>query len=256
MKIQYFILSLLSLVIFSCKKDTKTEGPLTPTGSMAIFIENKVDTAPLVLNTKNYVNQNGDTFKLSKYKYYISNIKLVTTDGKKTYWEPESYHLIDQADANSLVFTMNGIPLGPYNSISFMIGVDSLRNCSGAQTGALDPVKGMFWDWTSGYIMGWLEGTSPQSTFTNKLILYQSVGFNGQYRVLKNVTLSFGNQTASVVSNDHLPEVHISSNVLEWFKTPTVISFSATPVVSVPGAASRTIADNYADMFKVDQVVN
>lgn len=254
MKYSLSIALLIAVLFISCKKDVKTE-PVTPTGSLALFFENKVDTASLVLNTKKYVNQNGDTFTVSKYKYYISNIILTNTDGKK-YYEPESYHLIDQSNAGSLVFVMHGVPTGHYNSMSFIIGVDSLRNCSGAQTGDLDPVKGMFWDWTSGYIMAWLEGTSPKSTATNNGIVYQTVGFTGQYNVIKTISPSFGNMTAEVENNDHFPEIHISSDVAEWLKTPSVINFATLPVVGAPGAASREIADNYADMFKIAKVIN
>jgi hypothetical protein len=150
---------------------------------------------------------------------------------------------------------MHGVPVGTYTSVSFIIGVDSLRNCSGAQTGDLDPSKGMFWDWTSGYIMAWLEGTSPKSPASGQKIIYQAVGFSGQDKVMRNVTLSFGGNGASVTS-DHIPEIHISSDVNEWFKTPSTISINSMPTVAIPGPSGHLIADNYADMFKFVKVIN
>jgi hypothetical protein len=47
--------------------------------------------------------------------------------------------------------------------IRFLLGVDSARNVSGIQTGALDPARGMFWTWNSGYVMAKIEGSSPSA---------------------------------------------------------------------------------------------
>ncbi|MBK7385090.1 MAG: hypothetical protein IPI81_17420 [Flavobacteriales bacterium] len=52
------------------------------------------------------------------------------------------------------------VPQGIHvDSISFLLGIDSLTNVSGAFGGDLDPTKGMYWAWNSGYINWKLEGT-------------------------------------------------------------------------------------------------
>lgn len=250
-----FAYSLLIGALSSCKKDTKNEpAPAPPTGTVNISILNRVDTSDLVLNTKNYVNQHGDTFRVNTYKYYISNIRLTRNDGT-VFSESNSYHLIDASVPSSCAFHISGLPEGSYQNISFMIGVDSLHNVSGAQSGDLDPTKGMFWDWTSGYIMAWMDGTSPQSPATANKIVFQVDGFSGPYNVLKTVSLSFGASPASV-TKDHSSSLTISSDVLEWFKSPAVINFNTTYQIGNPGAACRQIADNYADMFKLLSVNN
>ena len=48
-----------------------------------------------------------------------------------------------------------------YDQLAFDIGIDSITNVSGAMGGDLDPTKGMYWTWQSGYINFKLEGTSP-----------------------------------------------------------------------------------------------
>ena len=74
---------------------------------------------------------------------------------------PNTYFLVNQDEEASMAIEMDSLPLGLYKSIKFMIGVDSTRNVSGSQTGALDPANGMFWTWNSGYIFLKMEGTSP-----------------------------------------------------------------------------------------------
>jgi hypothetical protein len=92
----------------------------------------------------NYVNATGETFNVELFKYYVSNVKLIKDDGTK-YELPNTYFLIDANDTNSLKVNLANIPGGKYTGIEYLIGVDSTRNVSGSQTGALDPANGMFW---------------------------------------------------------------------------------------------------------------
>lgn len=165
--------------------------------------------------------------------------------------ESESYHLLNHADANSLSFNLSDVPNGTYNSITFTIGVDSLRNVSGAQTGALDPANGMFWSWNSGYIMMKLEGVSPKSTQSGNMLKYHIGGFSGTYNTVKTVTLSFP-QTITVDGNNK--KVKLTANVLALFSNPNTINFATMSSVQMPGIESKMLADNYASMFTVSGV--
>lgn len=257
MKLNYSIILIaaFSALIYSCKKDPKKEPePTNQTGSIAIHFENMVGDSDLVLNTKSYTNQNGDTFTVSKFKYYISNIKLTKSDGS-VFTEPESYHLIDQAVAGSMEFTIPNVPVGNYTAISLMLGVDSLRNVSGAQTGALDPANGMFWSWSTGYIMAKLEGNSPQSSAAGNDLTFHIGGFGGATKAQRIATPFFNGDQAQV-STTVTPEIHLKADVLEWFKSPTVISFSTTSFIMSPNSTSVAIANNYSDMLTVEHIHN
>jgi hypothetical protein len=45
-----------------------------------------------------------------------------------------------------------------YTHVTFGIGVDSLQNHHGTQKDALDPLNGMFWTWSQGYVFFKIEG--------------------------------------------------------------------------------------------------
>ena len=66
--------------------------------------------------------------------------------------ESESYHLVDQSQPGSLSWSFEAEE-NPFTTLHFLLGVASARIVSGAQTGALDTLKDMFWTWNSGYIM-------------------------------------------------------------------------------------------------------
>lgn len=244
------LLAVTILLAASCrKKDPPDTQP--PTGQVALAFTNMAGGEPLVLDNTSYVNENGDTFTVSGYAYYISNISFSTSDGK-TFAEPESYHLITETEDTSKSFIINNIPEGNYTSVKFLIGVDETRNTSGAQTGALDPMRSMFWDWNTGYIMAKVEGHSPQSPGPASFIGFHLGGFSGTESVLRWITLAFPEPLH--IAGDAIPEVHITSDLLKWFDAPNVIDFSQTYIIMGPGEAATKIADNYADMFTISHI--
>lgn len=245
--------------VYSCKKDTKAPAPedlapLPTAGSIEIEFEGMVGADGLVLGTQTYTNAAGNTFNVSMYRYYISNIKLTKSDNS-VWIQPDSYYLIDHSVPLSTTISIPNVPYGNYKSMEFMIGVDSTRNVSGAQTGALDPANGMFWSWSTGYIMAKVEGTSPQSTASGNNLVFHIGGFKGVNKVLKTVSPSFNGDSA-IVSSSISPKIHLSSDLLQWFESPTVVDFSTLNTVHMSGTLAKTIADNYADMFSVEHIHN
>jgi len=241
-----WIVILVAMSISSCKK--KKDVTIEPPTLIKIKINNVVNGSPLFLNTGIYINENGDTFSVTKYRYFISNISLATKTGM-THYEQDSYHLVDQSIDSSRSIVIEGLPEGDYTSISFLIGVDSVKNVSGAQEGDLNPGTGMFWDWNSGYVMAMFEGTSPSSP--ENTLLFHTGGFSGNNNTLRWVTLQLPD-VATVIKNKQ-PVIYLSSDVGEWFKTPNVIDFSKL-YINNGGKNAVLIADNYADMFKVEHV--
>jgi len=251
-----FIFLLVFAAFVSCKKKEKEPEPepvVEPTtGILRVIMDNFVDDVPFKLN-QNFTNAKGDTFKLTKFNYYISNI-VITKNDNSTFAEPESYHLIDSSQ-NSVIISIANVPNGSYKSISLMLGVDSARNTSGAQTGDLSPSKNMFWTWSSGYIMLKIEGTAPKSGANNKMIEYHIGGFGGVNKTQRSFNLSFAGATANVNSNT-ASYVYLKTNVNEFFKTPNLIDFTTQYSQNSAGAGAKVYADNYADMITFKKVQN
>ncbi|MBS1774468.1 MAG: hypothetical protein JST82_16545 [Bacteroidetes bacterium] len=253
MKYSIYALLALFLINIGCRKkdDPVTQTPVTTIPQINIIFKNTVDNKPLGLNNTKYQNANGDTFTVSSYQYYISNISLFKDDGSE-YKESDSYHLINESSATSKQLTIKNIPTGDYVKIRFLIGVDSLRNVSGAQTGALDPINGMFWTWNTGYIMARMEGSSPQAGIYPNNLGFHIGGFEGPNNVLRWVTLQLPSK--AIVTNSNNTSIYINSNLAEWFKTPLTINFSNISSITSSSYGAKMIADNYADMFSIDHV--
>lgn len=251
----------LSIAFTNCKKDTKEPEPVAPapvapatTNTLKVEFEPMVGSAALVLSANTYTNQAGNTFNVTTWKYYVSNVKLTKTDNSVV-TIPNSYYLVDHSSAAGSMISIANVPYGNYKAMEFTLGVDSVRNVSGAQTGALDPANGMFWTWTSGYIMAKMEGTSPQSIDVANKLVFHVGGFSGTNSVLKNINISFNAEVANV-SETISPKVHLTSDLLKWFKAPNVIDFSTLNKVHMPGMNAKKIADNYASMFTFEHIHN
>ena len=247
---------LFTVFFISCKKDSETKDDQpqpSSNGSINVRFKAMVVNDTFAFNN-NYVNSAGDTFSVNMLKYYVSNITLTNSDDSQVS-VPGSYFLVDHNTFMEDEFTLNGIPIGSYKKISFLLGVDSAANVSGAQAGDLDPAKGMFWDWNSGYIMSRLEGYSPASTAIGKKIIFHVGGFTKPNLSLKNIAIDFNGTNVSV-SQSNKPKITIKTDVSEWFKSPNTISFSTLNTVMVPGASSNSIADNYQDAFTLYSIQN
>ena len=201
----------------------------------------------VVLNLDSvYKNQLGQAFTVNNIKYYISNICLKKTDGKKH--SLKEYYLMDEQEETSKQINVSDIPEGEYNAIEFIVGVDSLHNCSGLQTGALDPVNGMFWAWNTGYIFLKFDGKSPLSKSPGNMLEFHIGGYKSPSNCIRKITLAF--KTPLLIGASSNQELNIKADVLQLFKSPSRIDFSKTSSVTDFHKAT-TIADNYAGMFSL-----
>ena len=257
----YLFTSFSILSLLSCSNSEPTPG-----AALTIEFDNVVGTKNLVLNGPSNTNASGEDFVVTKFNYFISNIKLLRADGSSyTVPQDSSYFLIKEDTKESQFVKLKNVPVGDYSGVEFMVGVDSLRSTSPVEKrkGALDPGgsmdDGMYWAWNSGYIFMKLEGTSTKATSANSKFYYH-IGLFGGYNEktvnnTKVVKLSFGTLKATV-STDDTPEVHLLVDVLKVFDGPaTKVSIAQySSVMSQLPVKSQEIANNYSNMFTVDHI--
>ena len=220
--------------------------PNVKKGKVTLEFENVVGDSPLELNSPTpYVTPSNEDFKVTIFRYYISNIKLKGANGTE-FIQPESYYLLDQAREASLKFTIPDVPVGNYDSLTFILGVDAARNAAGAQTGAL-AISDMFWTWDTGYIFTKLEGSSTKPL--NKALIFHIGGISN----IKVVRPAMNNRVIQV-RESRTPGVHVRADVLRMFTGPQTILFSKTNNV-MGGPDAAIIATNQAaGMFTVSAV--
>ena len=248
-----FLLIPFALLYFFNTQSSQKINRANNTGSVKITFINSVKGKPLELNTGKYINPFGEEYSISKFKYYISQVSLAFGTG--FFNESESFHLIDEGNAGALHFSF-ALDAGNYDALNFALGVDSLHNVSGAQTGALDPLNDMFWTWNSGYVMAKLEGHSPQAKVVNNKFEFHIGGFMGTDNVLKNISLNFPPGKTLTIQEGKTSEIIIEADIDSWWQQPNDIKIAGHPVCSSPGPLAKKIADNYCKMFTIKNIIN
>lgn len=251
-----FVLVMIICFASSCQKQIHQDiAQAGATFNLNLHFKAVVDAAPLEFD-KPYRNYFQETYSVKTFKYYISDLKLINSNANKVVKVAEnSYFLIDESGAGTEYIGVKA-PANKYDRIAFTIGVDSAKNVSGAQTGALDPANGMFWTWNSGYIMAKLEGNSPLSTEADNRIQYHIGGFKQADNVLKKVVLPFPGNTALEFLANSYATITITANVNAWFNNPNELHIAQVPVCMTPGDFSKKIAANYSKMFSLVNIEN
>ena len=105
--------------------------------------------------------------RIDKLRWYVS-LPPAGKKGSKAW-------LLDLADSASLDQQMSR-PVN--NKISLLFGIDSAIQISGVGTGALDPLRGMYWTWQTGYVQWKMEGAIRVDGSESPLELHLG-GFDG-----------------------------------------------------------------------------
>lgn len=194
-----------------------------------------------------YVNAAGESFQMTKCLFYLSNFSVTYSDGKKGKM-PATYFLIDLSDSSSCRIQLP-IENKKIQSLHFLLGIDSATNVKGVQKGVLDPVRGMFWTWNTGYVMAKMEGISPVSTMPGKKFSYHVGGFTGNQNVVKSIDLNMTGNTD--LKKEH--SIILLADLLHWFNGPSPLSIAAKPNCHTPGELAQKIAGNYQSMFSIQK---
>ncbi len=224
---------------------------------LTVAFENKFGDDLLELK-KEYINSHGEKVSFTLLNYFISNIQLTRVDGT-VYAVPQdsSYFLVKQDVPQSHRLQLS-VPNGKYKSLSFIIGVDSLRSTQGAdkRKGVLDvgaQARGMYWQWNSGYIFFKVEGKSPASPDSLKNSFYYHIGGYGGFddKTLNNIrTRSIDFESTLHVSAKKSPVVSIQVDAKRFFNAKTPLKVGEHPSI-MWGPVSTQIADNYVGIFSL-----
>jgi len=254
------IIASVILAFTGCKDDDETPTPsVSSNGEVLIDITNIIEDSIGLRNVDEtgattYYNSFGEPYTVTKLKYYISNVQLMRAD-TVAYTMPESYFLINESIDSTKKLLIPGVPAGNYDGVRFVMGVDSTRNVSGAQAGALTP-SDMFWTWNSGYIFFKLEGESPLAPdSTGNFMVYHIAGFreSDNTNALRSVEIGFDGREL-VVSGSREAEIHLFANINKLFDAVHPIRIANVSSMMTAGGVSLQFADNYSNMFIFDHL--
>lgn len=160
------------LALASCAKNDNNGGATA--ADVTLHFTNTFKETPIVLgdatSTTATVNTSvsGQEHHFSELKYVVSNIRLVTADGREIPYHSDDLDqgalVVDQAKPQTLTYVLHGIPAGEYRQLKFGLGVPVNLNTLDevrfpafyAAAGANDTE--MMWEWGTGYRFTKIEG--------------------------------------------------------------------------------------------------
>lgn len=251
---KFWIMSALLIgLVAACTRENPV---VVDSGQVQLAFDNVVGDKDLQLGSASYTNTWKEPFTVTTLNYYVTNIRLQRANGTEhVIPQDSSYFLVRESDPATQLITLRNVPAGEYTGLSYLLGVDSLRNTMdiGRRKGVLDPAGGhtggMYWDWNSGYIHFKCEGTSAASA--DGSFLYH-IGLFGGYQAqtlnnLRTVSLPFGQPI--LVATSQVPRVLIQANVLQLFDGPYQLKIAQQPMIMI-SPLSAGVANNYARLFR------
>lgn len=122
-------------------------------------------------------------------RFYLSNLTLYK-NGEPVFKEEDSYHLVDAEVESSLKIKLELPKDLDFDLLQFHLGIDSLTNDGGVMGGDLDPTKGMYWSWNTGYINFKLEGRSVESPARYNSFQFHLGGFLAGQACLQTIQIA------------------------------------------------------------------
>lgn len=250
------IVTLSSLLFTACSKDKDPINEIESTGKTTLTFDARFGNQDFALNTD--FTAGGKTFNFNKFRYWISNVVLVNTNGE-AFKVPASYYLLEETGAISLTGVNNDLPTtvypatkreevvlkdlkaGDYKTLKFSLGVDPKYNDNlSLLAGELSPLNGMTnvsWMWLTSYIFTSATGKVTEGATTKNLKI--ETGLNANY---KTVTLELPQSLKVSATNSS----GIVLNV-DLAKALDGIDVMTTPVVGAAQASTMAaVAGNYS----------
>ena len=193
-----------------------------------------------------YTTSKGEKLIINRFQFYVSGLNAITNKGDTIQLSTEHF-LVRIADSSSTVIQLNR-PHQSIQKIIFTIGVDSIRNVTGIQTGSLDPSLGMFWTWRSGYIMAKMEGVSEQANTAGKRFTHDVGGFQYPHNAVRQIVMNLP------VHANLLTGITVDTDMHKWFNGKHSIQLAKNPVCHSPGKLAMQLADNYATLFTLSEI--
>ncbi|MCX6187940.1 MAG: hypothetical protein NTU43_13290 [Bacteroidetes bacterium] len=230
-------------LLSACDEKTNTQIIAEPsTTNLTIKINYTYKGQALELNDKSYVNKALDTFSISNFVHYLSNVTL--TNSKNEKYNLGNYNLSYAEYPSTNTITLQGVKMDNWKNMSFLLGVDTVRNHTGAQTGDLSPSKSMYWNWNTGYIF---------VRFKGKLSNGNNIGLDvggDDNLVSQSFDLSSYNLNKSNVT------ITIEMDLNEMFENPQTYNFKvdATSIHTNIQPEATKIKANMVDIAKIVSV--
>lgn len=238
MKYNLFFLLGFFIIVASCKKN---DNNATPDNSLTIHIVHTVDTKTLYWDSLIYTNASSELYSVSRLEYFLSNFHFYKNN-TLVYQKDTVLYVNAQLLKNDC--SLSNFPEGSYDSVSFLIGVDSAHNIHDSLPPTASNI-GMEWPDAMGggyhfmkFEGHWLDTNSNTPGFAMHL------GTNA-YLIATGAKGTF-------VKSNSINSITLNMNLNAWFNEPNKYSFQNDGVYTMGNATlMQKIKENGSHVFTI-----
>jgi hypothetical protein len=239
----------------SCKKETVNPTPTTTveTQNLSFNINPVIGSAPLNYSSI-FTTTTGERFTLSMFRYYLSNIRLIKSDGSE-YLISNKYLLVTPSTTN---YDLGKVPVGDYKGLKFSVGIDSITNHGDPTVYPVtNPLAiqspGINWSWNAGYIFMMIEGSCDTTVANTDTLTYGQFSHGMFFHIgtdmfYKNVDLS---TSAFSVTSSAAKAITIKTNLNTFFTNINLKTENQTHTLMGGMALATKGATNIPNMFTI-----
>ena len=227
------IILICIIITCSCNKE-KSEPSITDTGKISIKFLHNVAGDSLIRNSLVYTNLAGNQYEISELKYFISDLVLFSDKGEKiNIYKWKQIHYVDLDYENTLQWDVfDDIPVGNYDSISFVFGIDEQKNKSFYFVNP--PEVNMFWPEILGGGYHYMMLNGKWKTNDNQIFPFNfHLGIGQIYSGTSTSTDSIIGYVQNyfkvtlktpelIIEKSKTKIIKISMDINSWFETPHV----------------------------------
>jgi hypothetical protein len=190
---------------------------------------------PLELGKRYKIDSENSPLTINLFKCYVSHIAFYNEE-ELVYRATDEAFLLDGSEKNSLTRTITLPGDINYTELRFYFGIDDKTNDKGISGGDLDPMKGMYWTWQTGYINMKMEGNCLASGSTDHTFQFHLGGFISPFASFQPIFIKTENKR----------ELNISIELADFIKK---IKLADTHTVMSPSQQSVLLSKYAASMF-------
>jgi hypothetical protein len=227
------------LLLFSCKKEEGCMDPIAinynsqailddgscnylTIDNLNIHFTQTVDGNSLIIDSLIYTNMANDNYSIQTVRYLISDIILHAENGTNNLID--EIHFIDISKPSSLLLSIDNIDAASYTSISFTVGLDSIKNNTNQFIN-----ENFFPSFTwpeflgGGYHYMQLEG--DLNTVFN--------GYATHTGPTNGVDFSF-NKTFPITINatNNIRDIYINMEINNWYQSPQIFNLTTDGIMA------------------------
>ncbi len=231
---------LLTVFLFnSCGEGPIEEPePIPNTGHITFNFTHHVDQKPLQLDSMMYINAAGNPYEVNEVLYFISDVILHSSKGEKIMIDDwKDIHYVELDIPSTLTWEVfDDIPIGIYDSISFIFGIREEKNESFMFVNP--PEDKMMWPDIMGggyhYLMingKWLDEAHEEKFYNfhmgiGQLYKGDEINFDSIYAFVQNFfTVTLSNSSFNIEKNT-TRDIEIIMNIESWYETPHNFDFN------------------------------